>query len=269
MSSSSRSIAAARQRRAGDQQQPMNNSRPVTSIASQGAFAQQQQQQQQMMNQNIPINSKNVRVAQNRNINSSSKIGGSVNGNQSNQPKPQQEQTTKMSVSNAIGLITLRLGRLENIVNDVIEEGGLNTDNNNDNLDNSSIPSNMKLVSDEVFENIINRMNLLESKVIQFTNQNETFVKEIKNINSSILNLNSSFNSFVNETTEKFIDYENALAEMEKNFELDNNNIEYDEIYEVNDKLDNVNDEVNKIVEETEVTEIVEETETHEENEEN
>jgi hypothetical protein len=222
MSSSSRSIAAARQKRAGEQAPPMNSSRPVTSISSQGAFAQQQQyQQQQMMNQSIPVGSKNVRVAQNRSQTIGS--GGRMN-NQTNQTnQSQQDQSTKISVSNAIGLITLRLGRLENIVNDAIEDGALNNTNSIgivDSNDNSAIPSNMKLVSDEVFENIVNRINLLESKVINFTNQNENFIKEMSDVKTSINNFNSILSSFINETNEKFIDYENALGEIEKNIEI-------------------------------------------------
>jgi len=207
MSSSSRSIAAARQKRAGEQSQPMNTSRPVTSISSQGAFA--QQYQQQMMSQNIPGSSKNIRVAQNRS--QSQNIKGTQN-------MQQQEQSTKISVSNAIGLITLRLGKLEKFIQEVNEDGGFN--NNND-IDSSSIPSNMKLVSDEVFENIVNRLNLLESKVINFNNQNEIFVKNFSTIQSSIDNLNTKLSSFINETNERFTDYENALAEIEQNFEVD------------------------------------------------
>ena len=167
MSSSSRSIAAARQRRAGEQSQPMNNSRPVTSISSQGAFAQQQQYQQQRMGQNIPIGSKNSRVAQ-----AQSQSAGQSANYQSSQ---QSQQTTKISVSNAVGLITLRLGKLEQIINDMqLEEGGMNLNNNNNNGD--GIPSNMKLVSDEVFENIVNRINLLESKIFFVDDKN---VKDI------------------------------------------------------------------------------------------
>jgi|UniRef100_A0A6C0D9W6 hypothetical protein len=214
MSSSSRSIAAARQKRAGEQSQPVNNSRPVTSISSQGAFA--QQYQQQMMSQSIPVGSKNVRIAQNK---------SQMQGSSTNQMS-QSDTNTKISVSNAIGLITLRLGRLENVVNDAIEEGGF-SDNNNENS-NSSIPSNMKVVSDEVFENIINRLNLIESKVIQITNQNDTFSKEIKELQTSILNMNSNFSLFITETNDRFIDYENALSEIEKNFEVDVN-VDYEE----------------------------------------
>ena len=217
MSSSSRSIAAARQKRAGEQSQPMNTSRPVTSISSQGAFA--QQYQQQMMAQNIPVSSKNVRVAQNK---------GQIQGNQKfqqqqQQQQQQQEQTTKISVSNAIGLVTLRLGRLESLVSDAIEQGGFNNDGNN--TESTQIPSNMKLVSDEVFENIVNRINLLESKVIQFTNQTEKLENEMTNTQSSIIALNTLLTSFINDTNEKFVDYENALAEIEQNFEINTNDV--------------------------------------------
>ena len=77
----------------------------------------------------------------------------------------------------------------------------------------------MKLVSDEVFENIVNRLNLLESKVINFNNQNEIFVKNFSTIQSSVDNLNTKLSSFINETNERFTDYENALAEIEQNLE--------------------------------------------------
>jgi len=207
--SSSRSIAAARQKRAGEQSsQPMNNSRPITSISSQGAFA-----QQQMMSQNIAVNGKNVRVAQNRAQNSRSA---------SNMQQQQPEQTTKISISNAIGLVTLRLGRLENYISEMVEDGKFNNNNNNDdgNGGNPSIPSNMKLVSDEVFENIVNRLNLLESKIIQSTSQTDNLNKDVADIKKAINNFNAVLASFINETNEKFMDYEAALAEIEQKIEI-------------------------------------------------
>jgi hypothetical protein len=216
MSSSSRSIAAARQKRAGEQSQPMNNSRPVTSISSQGAFA--QQYQQQMMSQSIPVGSKNVRIAQNR-----SQVQGGRGSNQNIQQQEQQDQSTKISISNAIGLITLRLGKLEKMITEVSEEGGFNNNENNDHR-MSSIPPNMKLVTDEVFENIVNRLNLLESKVIN----NQTEMSDIK---TTLDNFSSLLTSFINDTNDKFIDYENALTEIENNFAGENN---------VKDEIDNV-----------------------------
>jgi hypothetical protein len=225
MSSSSRSIAAARQKRAGEQSQPMNNSRPVTSISSQSVFA-QQQYQQQMMSQSIPVGSKNVRIAQNR-----SQAQGGRGSNQNIQQQQQQDQSTKISVSNAIGLITLRLGKLEKMITEGIEDGGFNNNENNDHR-MSSIPPNMKLVTDEVFENIVNRLNLLESKVIN----NQT---EISDIKTTLDNFSSLLSSFINDTNDKFIDYENALTEIENNFAGENN---------VKDEIDNA--EAVEIVEE-------------------
>jgi hypothetical protein len=260
MSSSSRSIAAARQKRAGEQSQTMNTSRPVTSISSQGAFA--QQYQQQMMAQNIPVGSKNVRVAQNK---------GQIQGNQKfqqqqQQQQQQQEQTTKISVSNAIGLVTLRLGRLESLVSDVIDQGGFNNGNN---TESTQIPSNMKLVSDEVFENIVNRINLLESKVIQFTNQTEKLEKlenEMTNTQSSIIALNTLLSSFINDTNEKFIDYENALAEIEQNFEINTNdvNIMTEQIVDTSlVEIDETKNDGNVIGDDLESDEAIETSETN------
>jgi len=229
MSSSSRSIAAARQKRASEQSQPMNNSRPVTSISSQGAFA--QQYQQQMMSQSIPVGSKNVRAAQNR-----SQVQGGRGVNQNMQQ--QEEQSTKISLSNAIGLITLRLGKLEKMIAQVSEDGGFSNNENNDHS-MSSIPPNMKLVSDEVFENIVNRLNLLESKVIN----NQTEMSDIK---STLDNFSSLLSSFINDTNDKFIDYESALSEIENNFAVENNvngdnniNNENGNIEEVENTLEN------------------------------
>ena len=126
----------------------------------------------------------------------------------------QQEQSTKISVSNAIGLITLRLGKLEKFIQEVNEDGGFN--NNNNDIDSSSIPSNMKLVSDEVFENIVNRLNLLESKIINYQT-------EMSDVKDALNNCNAVLSSFINETNEKFMDYENALTEIENNFVAENN----------------------------------------------
>jgi len=202
MSSSSRSIAAARQKRAGEQSQPMNNSRPVTSISSSSSFAQQYQQPRG--GQNIPIGSKNPRIAQAQ--------------NRVPETSYQQQQPTKISVSNAVGLITLRLGKLEQLINDMHFEGG-NVNLNN----NSDIPSNMKLVTDEVFENIVNRINLLESKLLNSKNMEshlEKVDKEMFDMKRVLENIHNSLSTFINETNEKFIDVEAAIALIEENSQI-------------------------------------------------
>jgi hypothetical protein len=261
MSSSSRSIAAARQKRAGEQVQKMNNtSRPVTSISSQSAFAQQFQNQQQLLNAASSVGNRNVRPIQQ---------------NQSMPPpipsqipvQIPQDQPTKITVSDAVGLITLRLSRLENIINDVVEGNVLK--NNNEN--NSIIPSNMKLVSDEVFENIVNRINLLESKVISFNNQLENITKDMSDIRNVVVNNNSTIHNFMNETNDKFVLYENALSELESSLEIavpqDKNNENTDECDDVNENMEevvsaNVNETMKEDVNENisiATTEIVEE----------
>jgi hypothetical protein len=270
MSSSSRSIAAARQKRAGEQSQPMNNSRPVTSISSQGAFAQQyqqQQQQQQRMGQNIPIGSKNSRVAQ----------AQLQSANQSaNYQTQQSQQNTKISVSNAVGLITLRLGKLEQIINDMnFEEGGMNLNNNGD-----SIPSNMKLVSDEVFENIVNRINLLESKLLNSKNMEshiEKLEREMKEMKGIVTSSHNALSNFISETNEKFIDIETALALIEENAQINiegpNEIVETSENIEVNENtVDNVTleyAETNETNETSENNKTSENSETDETNETN
>jgi hypothetical protein len=230
MSSSSRSIAAARQKRAGEQSQQINTSRPVTSISSQAAFAQQYQQQR--MPQNTQIGGKNVRVTQNRNQESSYQTS---------------QQASKISVSNAVGLITLRLGKLEQMINELHFDGGsanINVGANN------MLPSDMKLVSDEVFENIVNRLNLLESKILNSKNMDDYIEKidnetnEMKNV---IANLHNTLFNFINETNEKFIDYENALALIEENNQLNisttNNNTEVIENTQTNE-IDKTNENI-------------------------
>lgn len=198
MSSSSRSIAAARQKRAGEQSQQPMNSRPIPSISSQAAFAQQYQNQK--MPRNMQPVAKNMGSGQTRIPES--------NDAQSQQP-------TKISVSNAVGLITLRLGRLEQIMQDILHNGNGNTGNISDNINQS----NMKLISDEVFENIVNRINLLESKILNSKNW-DSHIEKIERENSEIKNVLSQIQNtlfgFIQETNEKFTDFDNALALIEE-----------------------------------------------------
>lgn len=258
MSSSSRSIAAARQKRAGEQSQQSNTSRPITSISSSSSFAPQYQQQPRG-GQNIPVGGKNGRVSQSR--------GQDVNYQSSQQQ--QQQQSTKISVSNAVGLITLRLGKLEQMINELhFEEGGMNS-NNNGGID---IPSNMKLVSDEVFENIVNRINLLESKLLNSKTMEthiEKLEREVKEMKGVITNTHNVLSNFVNETNDKFTDVENALALIEENaqinLEIRDETASYSDNVEVNETgetIETTNENV--VLEYNENVENVENIETNE-----
>jgi hypothetical protein len=257
--SSSRSIAAARQKRANDSQQKMNTSRPVTSIASHNVFSQQyqpqypqpiqqpQQPQQMSYPNNIPIGNKNVRNIQ--------KPQG-YKSDRMNQPTNMQsnpEQTSKISFSDAVGLITIRLSRLETIVNETIEDGSFKSNDVENNI--NVIPPNMKLITDEIFENLVNRINLLESKMITYGAQIENIMSEMSQIKNVAIDNNISLTAFMNETNEKFVVYENALSELESDLqpateEFENVEVQNDEI-----NNDNVLDIVNEVVVSEEIIE--------------
>lgn len=239
MSSSSRSIAAARARRAGEIAPPVSGNRPGTSIGSHAAFAPQQYQQQP---------SPNVRVAR----------GQPPMPQQMQQQQQQQQQTgnglpfSKLSISDAIGLITLRLGRVEQFIIDV--ENGEQTISHDS---TSFIPENSKVIDSSVLTNIINRIDSLEkrepgsnnneqmlivsteiasldSQVRKFneeiskstsyvTRLNETIMqlsKEVIETKEILQNLTIKMDSHVQETNEKFLDYECAIAEIEKNIQI-------------------------------------------------
>ena len=191
--SSSRSIAAARSRRAGETQPPVSGGRPGTSIASHSAF--------------VPTpNSNNVRVAK-----------APIQQQQSNNMP-----FSKLSISDAIGLITLRLGRIEQFVIDY--------DHNHDGAQQNmgKIPENSKIIDSSVLTSMINRLDSLEKREATNTNTNTNsssinseqlskFEKELKDTKDLLSHFLFKFELFSKETNDKFIDIENAFSDIEKN----------------------------------------------------
>jgi hypothetical protein len=179
--SSSRSIAAARNRRAGDsapQPQP-SNSRPGTSIASQPAFSQ------------------NKRVTQSQ---------PSQQQQKQQQPKPQ--QAVKLSISDAIGLITLRLGRVEQFML-TVEHEGLGA------INNTSVPDNTHLVDTSVINSIVNRLDCLEKK----EKESVKFSSEVRDIKDLLMSQIIKYDKFTGETDKKFADIETAFVDLETNLQ--------------------------------------------------
>ena len=249
--SSSRSIAVARARRSNEQAPPVNGSRPVTSISSQSAFA------------NMPPPPTNIRLARGQPPPQQMQQQHQMQQQQQMQQMQQQQQMqqmqqqqglpfTKLSISDAIGLITLRLGRVEQFIIDY--ENGEHSQMN--------IPENSKIIDSSVLSSIINRLDSLEkSDPTSSVNNGEVFAKindDIKVVNESVKKLNDElvktnlsaakhseqmlrferefvenkdilksllikFDYFVKETTDKFADYEYAIAELEKNIPLSEN----------------------------------------------
>ena len=241
--SSSRSITAARARRAGEQAPPMSGTRPGTSIGSHAAFAPQQQYQQP---------SPNVRMARGQ------PPQHQMQPQQIQQQQMSQQQPsnglpfTKLSISDAIGLITLRLGRVEQFIIDV--ENGEQGIGGLSQTSSSFIPENSKIVDSSVITTIINRIDSLEKRETSPNNSEQMTVinNEIAGISLEVKKLNEEYiksnlllsnhteqifrfnrtltetkdllqnlimkvDAHIQETNDKFIDYEYALTEIEKN----------------------------------------------------
>jgi hypothetical protein len=196
--SSSRSIAAARNRRAGD---PPPTSRPGTSIASQPAFSQQSQQGKRTTAQNstpnVPISS------------------------------------TKLTISDAIGLITLRLGRVEQFIQTAEHEGGINMGTN--------IPDNAHLVDKSVINSIVNRLDSLEKKEKESANNQQTskLESELRDIKDLLMSQMVKYEKFTLETNKRFDDVDEAFVELEKQQEVVINSCDTVQTEEVTDTTTN------------------------------
>ena len=216
--SSSRSIAAARNRRSGDptpkivSQQP---SRPVTSISSQSAFISQ------------PYPGNNIRV-------SGKKQNQQANFTQ--QKTPNGLPFSKLSVSDAIGLVTLRLGRVEQFMIYLQEQEGENGQKM------GTLPENTKLMDNSVLNNIISRLDSLEKKESS-QEKNDVIVKlqnESDNIKNILETLSNKLMLHEKNTNENFIDYENALFEIENKDSSEEINDEIAKLLSESDNIKNI-----------------------------
>jgi hypothetical protein len=189
---SSRSLAAARARRSGENAPPISGNRPGTSIHSHAAFA--------------PQYSSNVKVAR---------------GQMQQQPPMQQQiqqnpnglPFSKLSVSDAIGLITLRLGRCEQwIIESEHEDEDKNTSYN--------LPEGSKIIDSSIINNIISRLDTIEKK--EFTNENNNYetnpelkenVAQINEQIKKIIEEGSKHNLTIAKHTEQLFRFERELIE--------------------------------------------------------
>ena len=194
--SSSKSIAAARARRSAEPPQQQQAQRPGTSISSAKAFSQQQQQPPQK-----PPQQQNY-----------SQPGG------------------KISISDAIGLITIRLGRVELYLNQNHEEGGINM--------NSNIPDNAQLVDKSVITNIISRIDSVEKR--DNTNIASKLEKEIKEIKDLLANTIFKFDEYVANNEKRFNDIDMAFVELEKGLVVSSDNDELNNTI-ISDNLTDLN----------------------------
>jgi len=245
---SSRSLAAARARRAGDNAPPVSGNRPITSIGSQAAFA----QPPPGMGYNMPPPPNNVRTAK---AMQQPIQQGRQPPQQYQQFYEQQQQPQnglpfqKLSISDAIGLITLRLGRVEQWI--------IETDHEEDNKqsvsgDVSGIPSNHRVIDNSVLTSIINRLDSLEKNPASSSSEEITklseevrtlteqfkrmgddvskhtielakcseqvfrFNRELTETKDILKSFMVKYDMFAQETNQNFSDYEIALSDLEK-----------------------------------------------------
>ena len=251
---SSRSLAAARARRAGENAPPVSGNRPGTSIGSGAAFSQQMPSGYQT---NMPPPPPNVRAGrgqpQMQQYQKQPQQQYQQQQQQSKQPLDNGLPFTKLSISDAIGLITLRLGRVEQWI--------IETDHENELKQNSSesmnLPDNSRIIDNSVLSSIVNRLeevekiqpgNLNNEDVLKLSEEvsklNELFNKvkddltkhtlEIAKNNEQIFKFNREltetkdilktfmikYDVFASETLNKFSDYEFALTELEQNMQV-------------------------------------------------
>ena len=271
---SSRSLAAARARRAGENAPPVSGNRPVTSIGSYAAFGQSPPQ--------------NVRVGRGQQQPQQPQQNAYQQPQQSQQPQqnPNGLPFTKLSISDAIGLITIRLGRVEQWI--------IETDHENEEQSSSfNIPDNSVVLDNSVLANFTSRLDSLEKREpTTTTNNSEEVTKLIEDVGKmnthlakiveesskhSLLTAKHTeqlfrferelvetkdilktfmlkYDQFASETSDKFGDFEFAISELEKNIqpteqvENENDNENENEDLE-NDDIKNTSNE--NIVEQT------------------
>jgi len=186
--SSSRSIAAARQKRSGETVQKPQQ------FQSQSQF---QSPPQQMSKQGL---SQKTQLKQ----------GAAAQAQAP--PRP------KLSIGDAFGLVTLRLGRVEQFMFDVQQQGGVKSSEIN-------IPENSQVIDKSVFTNMISRLDGLEKKETN-TKQLTTLENELRSTKDLLISMMAKFDKFSRETEErlkendeKFADFDSAIADIEQKME--------------------------------------------------
>ena len=207
--SSNRSISGARQRRAGEPS-PAVGPRSNTSIGSQQIFAKQQINQQQFQHK------QQVQQQLPRTIPKG--VGAAPSPLPQSQDPNDPQQMSKLTIPKAFTLVTLRLGRIEQFIQQLQEEGGLPLmDKNNENG------------ADDVFlKNILSRIENLEktNKVPSVTTDSksleelkQSFVKLDKDLRETkdlLLMMMMKYEKFTLETNDKIENVHNVITELKE-----------------------------------------------------
>jgi hypothetical protein len=249
--SSSRSIAAARQRRGVESAPPIKNNNYASNSVGKDNFNNNQQ------------NRPNYRTTK-TNIYQDNNTTANMNNNAN--------QVSKLSVSDAFALVTLRLGRVELIINKLQSEGILDANNNltSETLGNN----NNNNFDDTILQNIITRLDGLDKKTVsndlnqKLQSQYNVLSEDVKQtkevvikLQSFIMDISQKLNSFI--TTQESINEEffdlrddfhssvlndvtNTISENTINNQIENgetlvdeNNIQEDDVVAVSESEEN------------------------------
>ena len=170
----SRSLANAKASRSGERAPPVSGNRPITSIRSQSAFQQQY------------ASPTNVRTQQMQRTQPPRQIPPQMQRQQMQQqpppmyqqPPPMQQDIEqpfkKLSISDAIGLITLRLGRVEQWI--------IETDHENEEDNKSNPSSSHQVIDNSILTSIIHRLDSLEKNTTNPTDMgfSKETIQELK-----------------------------------------------------------------------------------------
>ena len=189
--SSSRSVAAAQRRRVGPPEPQQPSRGPNTSIQSSQAFTQQQIQpgtSGRLAGQHAALQQQQQQ--QQRKLQSNQNAAG----------------TSKMTIPQAITLITLRLGRVENQLQNLDDSPTVEVDEEGNIIPNSNASS----IDDNLLSNILERLDSLEKIIldvaslkqqidlfkptlIKNTSSTNVLMKDVKEIKTSTESIKNDF----------------------------------------------------------------------------
>ena len=212
--SSSRSIAAARQRRGVESAPPIKTNNYVSS------------------NKDNNVQGRVNYRATNTNIYQDNQPVNMNNANTNN-------QISKLSVSDAFALVTIRLGRVELILNKLQSEGILDADNN---INSEKINNGSGNFDDTILQNIITRLDGLDKKTVsndlnqKLQSQYNNLQEELKQTKDMMMKMQS----FILENSQK-------LTSFISNQELFNTNQEAinDELFDIRDDVTELTNKIN------------------------
>ena len=123
------------------------------------------------------------------------------------QPQQQQQPKPKMTIGDAIGLITIRLGRVEQFIQQ------LQTDGIDINSVTSAQPTD--LIDNGLIQNLVSRLNTLEQECHEERNMEDRLAlieTDLKDTKSLLMKFMLKFENFSDDTHAKFEDHQQQIA---------------------------------------------------------